>query len=652
MKTALQAALRTPGSASGSRVPARAPHAPNRSSRSALRCSISVLCVLALSGCAALLPGGGASQPTATTPQGGSAPAAAPAGPGSAEGRPATRAAPPTRSVAAAHAAPAEDPATIPRVDLTSQILFQLLASEVAAQRGEVGGATATYLSLARQTRDPRLARRATELALAERSLERALQSAQLWRELAPQSPLAAQTLEALWLTTGRLEPAEPLLAQRLARARASGQLAQAYPELLRLLMRAPDRSAVLALFDRLAAADQDLPEARLTAAALAERASDEERAAREAAAALALRPDDPETAVAAARFAQRASGGVPAAAALLDDFLRRRPDALEARYAYARLLAAQGRNADARAQMELALKQEPKSPAILFALAQLAYQTRQPDAAEDYLRRYLALPDGVPRDRNPAWVFLAQIEEDRDRNAKAIDWLAKVTPGEQYLPARMRRALLTARLGRLDEARELLHTTSATSARERAQLVSAEAQLLREAGRHADAFEVIDQALQANPDNADLLYDHAMAAERIDRIDQTERSLRRLIELRPDNAHAYNALGYTFADRNLRLDEAKALIDKALQLAPDDPHIIDSLGWVLYRLGRLDEALAQLQRAWEIRPEAEIGVHLGEVLWRLGRADDARRIWLEARKLEPASETLRKTLVRLDVAL
>ena len=608
-----------------------------------LRRGLPAIALFALGGCAALAPQADSASanaaPVAVTQAG------APAG--AAESRPSARR-------PAGHPAPAADVPheNLPNIELTPQIVFQLLASEVSAQRGQIASATATYLALARQTRDPRLARRATELALAERSLERALQGAQLWREYAPESMLASQTLEALWLSTGRLDSVEPLLAQRLSAARDAGRLAQAYPELLRSLMRAPDRGAALALFYRLSAPDRDVPEARLAAAALAERASDNERAAAEAAEALRLSPDDERTAIAAARHVQQSAAGAPAATELLDGFLRRQPKATEARFAYARLLAAQGRTKDARAQMELALREEPESPTILFSLAQIAYQADQPDAAEDYLKRYLALPDSVPRDRNPAWLFLSQIEEDRKRDAKAIEWLAKVTPGEQYLGAQIRRAILTGRLGRVDEARELLRGTGATSARERAQLVSAEAQLLREARRHAEAFEVIDRALQDSPDSPDLLYDHAMAAERIDRLDVLEKSLRRLIELRPDNAHAYNALGYTLADRNLRLQEAQSLIEKALQISPDDPHIIDSLGWVLYRQGRLDEALVQLRRAWALRPEAEIGVHLGEVLWAKGDRDEARRIWREARKLEPDNETLRQTLARLDVAL
>ncbi len=140
---------------------------------------------------------------------------------------------------------------------------------------------------------------------------------------------------------------------------------------------------------------------------------------------------------------------------------------------------------------------------------------------------------------------------------------------------------------------------------------------------------------------------DHALTAEKLDRFDVLESSLKRLIQIKPDHAHAYNALGYSFAERNLRLPEAKQLIDKALEIAPNDFFIIDSLGWVLYRMGDLKGAAQQLRRAWEGRPDGEIGAHLGEVLWALGERDEARRIWQESLKASPESETLQKTLKR-----
>ncbi len=596
---------------------------------------------LAALAAAALLGGGCAGTPTPAGPGNGISPASATVAGAQARDAQAT-----------AHAVVAATPAdALPQIDLTPQLMFQLLASEIAAQRGEVGSASATYLSMARQTRDPRLARRATELALVERSLDHALPAAELWHELSPDSPIATQTIESLWISTGRFDDAEPLLRARLAKARTDRQLAEAYPQLQRALARAPDRKAALALIERLAAPDQRVAAARLALAAVAHAADDSTRAAAEAEAALQLEPANEGAAVAAARYVAQTPRGGAGAITLLQAFLAREPRAIEARFSLARLLAADGRRDDARTQFETALAQEPDSPGILFSLAQLAWQTKQPKVAEDYLRRYLALPAQVQRDDDPAYLFMGQLADESGRTAEAIDWYARVRRGEQFLPALTRRAVLLGKLGRVDEARELLRTTSVGSLRERVQLTAAEAQVLREAGRDTEALEVLAQALQRHPENPDLLYDHAMAAERIDRLDTMEASLRKLMTLRPDNAHAYNALGYTFAERNIRLDEAQALIEKALALAPDDAHIIDSMGWVLFRRGQLAGAIEQLEKAYRLRPEAEIAAHLGEALWQSGRAADARRIWREASAREPGNKVLEETLARFKIA-
>jgi Flp pilus assembly protein TadD len=208
------------------------------------------------------------------------------------------------------------------------------------------------------------------------------------------------------------------------------------------------------------------------------------------------------------------------------------------------------------------------------------------------------------------------------------------------------------AKSGQLEQARALLRGTQASDSRQRMQLVAAEAQLLHTADRSDEAFEVLDAALAQSPQDPDLLYDHAMAAERLDRIDVMEKSLRKLIELRPDNAHAHNALGYSLADRNLRLAEARTLIEKALELSPDDAHILDSMGWVLFRQGEAEKAIGFLERAYQLRPEPEVAVHLGEVLWQLGRKQAASDYWRKAREMEADNKLLRQTLKRLGVSL
>ena len=181
----------------------------------------------------------------------------------------------------------------------------------------------------------------------------------------------------------------------------------------------------------------------------------------------------------------------------------------------------------------------------------------------------------------------------------------------------------------------------------QRIQLLIGEAQLLRDAQQHKEAFTLLGEALAAQPEQAELLYEHALVAERLERFDVLEANLKKLITARPDHAHALNALGYSYADRNLRLPEAKSLIERAVKLAPDDFYILDSLGWVYFRLGEIGKALQHLQRAFAGRPDGEIGAHLGEVLWVNGQRDEAKRIWQESLKISPENDTLKKTLQR-----
>jgi tetratricopeptide (TPR) repeat protein len=299
----------------------------------------------------------------------------------------------------------------------------------------------------------------------------------------------------------------------------------------------------------------------------------------------------------------------------------------------------------EARKQFEAVASASPKNPDVLYAVGLLAYQLKDYAAAEEYMKRVLGLgyrdPEGVR-------YVLGQIAEEQKLWPRAIEWYESIETGDHVMPARMRTANAIAKQGKLDEARAFLKRVADENPEDTVQLTVAEAQLLRDAQRHADAFSLLSEALGKQPEQPDLLYDLALTAEKLERYDLLEAHLRKLIQIKPDHAHAYNALGYSFADRNTNLPEARKLIEKALEIAPEDYFIIDSMGWVLYREGDLKGAARELRRAYSGRPDAEIGAHLGEVLWMLGERDEARRIWDEALKAGPENETLQKTIKRL----
>jgi Flp pilus assembly protein TadD len=380
------------------------------------------------------------------------------------------------------------------------------------------------------------------------------------------------------------------------------------------------------------------LAEAHFARAQAAHVASDDALARTELDRALALRPEWEQAALVRAQL----TGDSAEAAKFLGQFVAANPKASEARLGYARGLVAEKRYGEARQEFQRLLAEKGGSGEMVYAVAVLSLQLNDFDEAEKQLKH---LVETNHAEINNARVYLGQIAEERKRWDEALQWYGQVTAGNQYMAARMRMAQVLVRQAKLPEARRVLQESAAANLAERSQLLIAEAQLLRDAGQPRDSYAVLAEGLAQHPDQPELLYETAMMAERTGSLPVAERHLRRLIEIKPDYAHAYNALGYSLAERNERLDEAQQLIDKALQLAPEDPFILDSKGWVLFRRGDASGALEALKRAFALRADPEIAAHMGEVLWALGRKDEARKTWSEAEKAHPGNEVLLGTI-------
>lgn len=528
----------------------------------------------------------------------------------------------------------------LPSVELTGELMFKLMAAEVALQRGQPQTAVTAYLELARETRDPRIAQRATEIAWNARYADAAIEAAGIWLQAAPGNARARQVLAALLANEQKLDAARGHFEQWLASDPQN--IGQSFLQLSTLLARNKDRKAVVELIRALAKPYGEVPEARLALAQAAWNANDEALALAESSAALKLRPDWELAALFRAQALQRRSNND--ALVFLADYLKAHPQAKDARLNYARLLVVEKRLPEARKQFEVLVEQFPQNADVTMAVALLAMQAADYDSAETQLKRAL---DAGYAEPDVARQYLGQVAEERKRFDEALKWYALVQPGEHYISAQTRYAGVLAKQGKLADARSHLQRTAAAYPQQGVAFTQAEAQLLRDANAYKEAFELLGQALQKMPDYPDLLYDYAMAAEKVDRIDVLEVNLRKLIKIRPDHAHAYNALGYTLADRNQRLTEAHQLIEQALKLAPNDAFIMDSMGWVLYRLGRNREAIDYLQRAFAIRPDAEIAAHLGEVLWMDGQQEEARKIWSQALKEHGQNDQLQSTVKR-----
>ncbi|MCF8150616.1 MAG: tetratricopeptide repeat protein [Burkholderiaceae bacterium] len=558
-----------------------------------------------------------------------------------------TAQAPPVAPAPTSAPAPAPAPAPIaapaatdrlPKQELTGQILYQFLLAEIAAQRGQFGLSASAYLELATSTRDPRIVRRAAEIAFHARQYDAALEAARLWQSLEPESPQAKQMLATLLLASGRLEELAASLVRDLA-AEAPQNVGSALIKIVRAFTRYPDKSAVRSLLDRVTEPYLNLAEAHFVRAQAAHGVGDTESAQREIDRALELRPNWELVALFKADLLPKGA----AQTEFLKNYLLENPGAQDVRLGYARGLVAEKRYEEARIEFRRLLLANPDNPEMIYAVGILSLQVNDTVDAEQQLKRFIETGRGDP---NPARFYLGQITEQAGRVDEAVQWYDQVVAGEHTVPAKVRAAQILLRQNKFDEARQRI-----AAARENApgdvRLVVAESQLLRDAGRHAEAYAFLVQALEAQSDQPDLLYETALAAEKLGHLDVLERHLRRLIELQPDSPQAYNALGYSLADRNLRLEEAAQLIDKALALTPDDPFILDSKGWVLFRQGKNTAALDALQKAYAKRPDAEIAAHLGEVLWSLGRRDEALKIWREATQTHPTNEALAATVKR-----
>lgn len=540
--------------------------------------------------------------------------------------------------------APAAQPAPVsaaaedrlPKQELTGQILYQFLLAEIAAQRGQFGLSAGAYLDLAKSTRDPRIVRRAAEIAFHARQYDSALEASRLWLSLEPESQQARQMLATLLLASGRIDELAGSLARDLATAPRVGD---ALIRMVRAFSRFPDKLAVQRLFDQLTQPYPELAEARLVRAQTAAGVGDADRARREIDKALELRPTWELAALFKAEMLPKGAAQLE----FLKTWLAANPDAPDVRLGYARGLVSEKRYEEARIEFRRLLAASPDNPDMLYAVGILSLQVNDATEAEQQLKRFVEIGRG---DLDPARFYLGQIAEQAGRPEDALRWYDLVAGGEHALPAKVRAAQVLLRQNKLDEARERLAAARASAPGD-VRLVVAEAQLLRDAGRHADAFAFLAKILEVQPDQPDLLYETALAAEKLGYVDVLERHLRRLIALKPDSAQAYNALGYSLADRNLRLDEAAQLLDKALSLAPDDPFILDSKGWLLFRQGKFAAALEALQKAYAQKPDAEIAAHIGEVLWTLGRPSEALAIWREATHAHPTNEVLATTIKR-----
>ena len=561
---------------------------------------------------------------------------------------------------------------------LDAPLFYQVLKGELELKRGEAGTAYELILDAARRTRDERLYRRAFDIALQSRALEQAFAATRSWRAALPQSQEALRFQVQLLLALGRGgevgEPLRMLLALTPAEERPG--LIAALP---RFLQRSADPKQMAALVTEAVKPYADGADTRLPVRVALGRtwlqAGELDKALALAREAQALDPAAPGPAL----LALELMATVPKAEELLAQYLARPAAPTPVRLAYVRALTTTQRYAEAAAQLDIATREQPADAPPFLTLGVLQLELKHPKEAEAALLRYVQLASAAAAPPAPlapaasanseaddgeegddtlrpdrglvqAYLGLAQAADMRGDFKASENWLAKVDDPQRALEVQTRRAVLLARQGKLAQARELIRQVPERKPEDARAKLLGEVSVLREVKRWKEAFDLLAgaNADRRFADDGDLLYEQAMVAEKLNRLDEMERLLQRVITLKAESPHAYNALGYSLADRSQRLPEARKLIQRALELAPGDPFITDSLGWVEFRMGNSAEAIRLLRQAYLARPDVEIAAHLGEVLWASGQKNEARRIWREAQARDAANEVLRETIGRL----
>lgn len=523
-----------------------------------------------------------------------------------------------------------------PKVELTSDFIYKYLAGEIAGQRGDIGLASNLFLSLAKSSKDPRLAERAAKAAVYGNQPRVALEASSLWVELDPNSVEAQQASTQLLVGSGNLQEAKPHLQKLLTKedTRANGFL-----YLNSLFSKHPDKNEVLQLVQELAEPYPQLPEAHFTIAHAAWSAGNNELALHELDIADKLRSGWEIGAMLRGQVLLAQSPDE--ALAFYKSFLKKNPKANEIRLTYARLLVNQKRFDEAKAEFIRLVDASKGNPEVLVVVGLLALQAGDYNEAEKYMQRAL---QANFKDKDQIYIYLGQMAEKQKKDEQAITWYKKVEPGERYLDAQINIASVTARTKGVDAAFAMLDGLRDVNSEQMVPVIQVKASLLNQAKRHDEAYALLENAIVTLPNTPELIYDYAMTAERLQHLDVMEKELRKLIQIRPDFAQAYNALGYTLADRGMNLEEAEQLIEKALTLRPNDHYILDSMGWVHYRMGKLDTAADYLRRAYTTQDDPEIAAHLGEVLWQQGKYDEALQTWGEALREHPDNEVLVNT--------
>jgi tetratricopeptide (TPR) repeat protein len=519
---------------------------------------------------------------------------------------------------------------------IDEEVLYLLMAAELAGQRNQYDLALDAYLQAAKRVDDPRIAERAVKIGLFLKDERRTQEALTVWLEKDGKNLGARKFALLLAIKNANRSAAVENINAMLQEDPAGFEAGLL--ELIKLFEKEGRAQFTYDVLEEVSRQQPTQVSVLFLQAVLATMLPDNVLAQEKISKALELQPDWNKAVIFQAQLAGR-TGDLVKARRYLEKAVKQAPDDLQLRKMLIEVLVNTEAYDDAIRICQNVLDEKPEDAESLFSIALIYAQQNQLDKAENYLEKLL---------NNPEWddqasFYLGKLEQQKRRPEKALAWFDKVVDGRMAFDADMAGLSIVMNLKRQEEVEQRLLRIANKYPEQRLRILTTKAEFLNQQGYYQQAFDALGEALKESPDNRDVLYARALIAERMDKLELLEADLLSILRKNPDDVGALNAMGYTLTDKTVRYDEAEKYLKRALELQPNESVVIDSYGWLLYKKGQAEQALIYLQKAYEKQAENEIAAHLIEVLWSVGSKKEAKELFDSAYKKSPDDEYLLK---------
>lgn len=518
--------------------------------------------------------------------------------------------------------------------EIDPDVMYMLLAAELAGQRGQYEIALEGYLEAAKRVNDPRLAERAAKIAMYMKDSHKTSEAVSLWLSQDPNN-MAARKIAALSALRTGDKPVAIEHIDKLLTIDPAG-FENSMLELATVLEKENKVAFLYDVLDELSLRRQNQAVVYFVQSMLAMQMKNADLAKAKIQRALDVQPDWDKAQIFQAQISAL-SGDLSTASKLLERASVKYPENDKIKRLLAQVLIKAEKYEEAGEVYQGLISANPGDAESQFALALIHLQLSRDNKAEDILKKLLEQPAW----RSQASFYLGKIEEKRKNTKKALVWFDEVKDGPFAFDAAISAISLLAKDNQFDEASSRLGSLQNQFPKQKLRLILIQAELYSQQKQYEQAFNLLTDALADMPEQKELLYARALMAERLNKLDILEVDLKKILAQDPNNAEALNALGYTLVEKTDRYAEAEKYLEKAIKLQPDEAVIMDSYGWLQFKLGNTEQALIYLQKAYAKQQAGEIGAHLAEVLWALNRKAEARKIFAKALKDAPEDEDL-----------